>query len=105
MLTTTGGTDGIAIEEGASAAAVTIQEITIEMAQNCGIFSTPAFFLNNCKVHSLGRYSIEGLLGTMISSLAIRYRQTNIAIVYNCFLATYYTMMPTEQQFYIRLVS
>ena len=40
-----GGTDGIVIEEGASAAAVTIQETTIEMAQNRGIFSTPAFFL------------------------------------------------------------
>ena len=60
MLTIIGGTDGIVIEEGASAAAVTIQETTIEMAQNCEIFSTPAFFLKNCKVHSLGRYSIEG---------------------------------------------
>mmetsp|Transcript_37003 Transcript_37003/g.44586 ORF Transcript_37003/g.44586 Transcript_37003/m.44586 type:complete len:294 (+) Transcript_37003:92-973(+) len=55
-----GGTDGIVIEEGASAAAVSIHGTTIEGAKNRGIFSTPPFFLKDCKVHSLGRYSIEG---------------------------------------------
>ena len=66
-----GGIDGIVIKEGVSAAAVTIQETTIKMAQNRGVVSLVL-------IGEALKELVNGiLLATMISSLAICYRHTN----------------------------